>query len=120
MNLRTLRHNTRPSRQWLPALALLCLPAALPADELGELLLDEYSCFTCHAYSQRGIGPSLEAIAERYAGQPEIAPELARRVIEGTAGAWGDEPMRPHLGMRQDEALQMVRYVLGLAGEPAP
>ena len=98
----------------LTALALLSLPAALPADDLGELLLDDYSCFTCHAYAQRGLGPSLEAIAERYADQPGIAPELARRVIEGTVGAWGDEPMRPHLGMPEDEALQMVQFVLSL------
>jgi cytochrome c551/c552 len=102
----------------LAALALLCLPAGLPADELGELLLDDHGCYTCHAYEQRGIGPSLAAIAKRYADQPEMAGELARRTIAGTVGAWGDEPMRPHLGLPEDEALLMVFFVLSLATDP--
>lgn len=99
---------------WLAALPLLGLPAGLAADGLGELLLDDYGCYTCHAYAQRGIGPSLEAIAERYADQPELVPELARRIIEGTVGAWGDEPMRPHQELPEDEAEQIVRYLLSL------
>lgn len=94
---------------------LLCLPGFAGAQDYGEELMDDYGCYTCHAYAQVAIGPSLAAIAERYADNPEVVPELARRIREGTSGAWGDDMMGPHLNISIAEAEDLARYILGFA-----
>lgn len=103
------------SARLVASLCFLALnPAGILAQEAGEELLDEYGCYTCHAFDQAGIGPSLLAIAERYAASPEITPELARRIMEGTSGAWGNEMMGPNFDVSPAEAEALVNYILSL------
>lgn len=101
-------------RPFVALLVLTAVPFSLPAQEAGEALLDEYGCYSCHAFDQRSMGPSLLDIAQRYAASPEIAPELARRIMEGTTGAWGNEMMGPNLDLSAAEAEELVNYILSL------
>src|SRR5579862_6128102 len=57
----------------LPLLALLTLAAARaeePGFAEGTKLLSKYNCQQCHSADRPGVGPSLRAVAKRYASDP--------------------------------------------------
>jgi cytochrome c len=42
---------------------------------------------------------------------------IAKRIIEGGSGKWGDIPMTPHPDLNPEDARKMAIYVLSLDGE---
>ncbi|MFZ9492562.1 MAG: c-type cytochrome, partial [Burkholderiaceae bacterium] len=61
------------------------------------------------------IGPSYKEIAIKYADAPnDVVSALAKKIIEGGVGNWGNVPMTPHPSISQDDAETMVRYILTL------
>ena len=76
------------------------------------------TCFTCHAARNKLIGPSFELIARRYAGSPGTIDDLAKKVISGTTGTWGDVKMPPHPDLEVDQAREMVRWILENNADP--
>lgn len=84
----------------------------------GERLMLNNNCFECHRADVPVIGPSLDAIAQRY--QPvdeEKIKVLVNKVIEGGYGNWGVIPMVPYQHLPSPEAEAMVKYILGNYGE---
>src|SRR5690606_31622334 len=59
----------------------------------GQLLIDDSDCKACHALDKKSVGPSYEAIAERYKGQAGIEAILVGKIIDGGSGVWGDNAM---------------------------
>lgn len=57
----------------------------------------EKGCVACHDLNARKLGPSLKAIAKRYSIKDKA--KLADRVLNGSAGAWGNVPMPATKGM---------------------
>lgn len=87
-------------------------------EPIGERLMLNNNCFECHRAEVPVIGPSLDAIAQRY--QPaddEKIKMLVNKVIEGGYGNWGVVPMVPYQHLPIGEADAMVRYILGAYGE---
>lgn len=81
---------------------------ALAAPE-PETLLDEARCGMCHKIDQAMLGPSYQAIAERYREQDGAAGEIVSRMREGSKGLWGQAPMPPVTeATLSDEELQAV------------
>ena len=88
-----------------------------PADpevEKGLALVANSDCFTCHQVIDNSTGPSYQAIAERYKGQPDAIDSLAQKIIKGGAGNWGTVPMTAHPSLSEEDAKTMVKYVLSL------
>jgi len=52
-------------------------------------------CGMCHHAENAMLGPSWQAIAERYRGDEGAAGLLAQRVREGSKGVWGEAMMMP-------------------------
>ena len=72
-------------------------------------------CLTCHKIDDKLIGPSYKEIANKYAGAPnDVVTALARTIIQGGSGNWGNVPMTPHPSISQEDAETMVRYILTL------
>lgn len=88
--------------------------AAPVADHPGEKLIAKSDCLGCHNKTQKVIGPAYVNIAKRYPLNDENVATLAKHVIEGSKGVWGDLPMTPHPGLSEDDAKEMVRYILSL------
>lgn len=42
---------------------------------------------------------------------------LAKKIISGGSGVWGEIPMTPHPGVTEEDAKKMAMYVLSLDGE---
>ena len=93
-------------------IAALVAPAI--AAQEPEALIDEAGCNGCHQLEQTMLGPSYQAIAERYRGEAGAADTLFARMREGSEGVWGDTPMPPvdQDTLSDDEMTAVVDWVL--------
>lgn len=84
-----------------------------PVYQKGLELTGKYQCPTCHKIDEKLTGPSYRDVANKYVGADEATiTRLAKKVIEGGSGVWGEVPMTPHPNVSEEEAKQMVEYVL--------
>ena len=94
-----------------PALAI----AADPGQGLSPLAAKQH-CDECHAIREYRIGPPFLAVAVRYSGQGRMAEErLARKIINGGAGNWGNIPMVGNERVSLKDARAIAHWVLSLA-----
>jgi cytochrome c len=73
------------------------------------------ACSSCHDASARIVGPALKEIAARYRGK-RVTSELAKRIIGGSEGRWGDVPHPSNAALAPAEATLLARWIL--AGAP--
>lgn len=84
-----------------------------PVYQKGLELTGKYQCPTCHKIDEKLTGPAYREVANKYAGADEATiATLAKKVIDGGSGVWGEIPMTPHPNVSEDEAKQMVEYIL--------
>jgi cytochrome c len=95
----------------LAAVVLLC--AAVGAAASPELARQR-NCMNCHALERKLVGPSFRDVAARYAGQPDAAPRLARKIVQGGAGAWGPVAMAANPQVSAVEANKLAAWVLSV------
>jgi len=70
-------------------------------------------CFTCHQIEDKLNGPPYRQVANKYAGMPDtIVTHLAKKVISGGSGVWGEVMMTPHPALKQADAEAIVKYIL--------
>jgi cytochrome c len=84
-----------------------------PDYQAGLGLIAKSDCLTCHSVAEKINGPSYKDVANKYAGMPDtIVSHLAKKIIGGGSGVWGEIPMIPHPTLSQQDAEAMVKYVL--------
>lgn len=91
--------------------------AAADPVAVGEALVKQNDCNTCHHKTNVLIGPSHKSVAEKYEFTEANVKMLAEKITKGGSGVWGQIPMAAHVGMSQSDAEAMARYVLSLDGE---
>ncbi len=79
-----------------------------------ELILNS-DCRSCHALNEVSVGPSYYEIAQRYTGDTTTVDRLAKTIISGGSGVWGERVMSAHPQLSMDEAAEMVRYILSVS-----
>lgn len=77
-------------------------------------LFGGHDCASCHDLETMSTGPAYLAIAARYEATEDNVELLARRIIEGSIGVWGETPMAAHSGLDESSAAQMARTILEL------
>lgn len=87
------------------------------ANLVGKALFESSDCKACHGLSEKSVGPSLMAIADKYAGNDGAIKTLIEKVIKGGSGVWGDLMMSPHPQLSNDDTDKMIRYILSLNGK---
>ena len=97
---------------------VLSVTAAAQQQDMGEKLVSENDCSSCHAANQTSVGPSYAAIAKRYAGQAGALAQLATKIREGGSGVWGDVAMTPHPDVQDAQARQMLAWILSVKDAP--
>ncbi|WP_316823218.1 c-type cytochrome [Pedobacter gandavensis] len=80
----------------------------------GEKLIATSDCIGCHNKVTKVIGPTYEEIAAKYTNDDATVELLSKKIIDGGKGVWGEIPMTPHANLSQDDAKEMVRYILSL------
>lgn len=83
----------------------------------GDALVKASDCKTCHHATNKLIGPSHTDVAKKYEFTAANVTYLAKKIVEGGTGVWGEIPMTPHPDLSQIDAEKMARYVLSLDGE---
>lgn len=83
----------------------------------GKRLIEMSDCQACHTISQKSIGPAYTDIARKYEKDNNAQKTLAKKIIEGGGGVWGEQVMAPHPQHKMAEAEDMVKYILSLAKE---
>jgi cytochrome c len=96
---------------------LTALQAGNP--QTGEQLTKGSDCFSCHAADHIIVGPAYNAIAKKYAGQPDAVSRLVRRIREGGSGTWGNILMPPHADLTEAQIREIVQWILSLKDLPA-
>ena len=79
------------------------------------------TCFNCHAAKAKLIGPSFEQIAQRYTNNSTTVDSLAKKIITGSSGTWGDLKnlkMPPHPDLKIDQVREIVRWILKNSLDP--
>jgi cytochrome c len=69
-------------------------------------------CTSCHMVERKIVGPSYAEVAAKYENTEENVSMLAAKVIAGGVGVWGEVPMPAHPGLSEEDAKDMIRYVL--------
>jgi len=83
-----------------------------PDYQKGLAIVAKSDCFTCHKIDEKNIGPAWRDVANKYAGTDTAISYLAKKIIAGGSGVWGEVPMAPHPNFSQDDATAVAKYVL--------
>ncbi len=97
--------------------------AALSTDSAtaeGARLIAANDCLTCHQVDKKTIGPSYVEIAERYENNAGNVSNLIHSIVHGSKGKWGEQQMTPHPNLDQQDAAEMVNYILSLRSVSTP
>ena len=86
---------------------------------IGKSLIGESDCGGCHQEQEKSIGPSYQAVADRYRKDLDAVDYLSGKIVKGGGGVWGEQAMSAHPDLPESDARQMAEYILSLAG-PAP
>ncbi len=83
-----------------------------PDYQKGLELVAKNDCLTCHKVSEKLTGPAYKEVAAKYENNDANISMLASKIIKGGSGTWGAIPMTPHANLSEDDAKQMVKYIL--------
>lgn len=83
----------------------------------GKRLIELSDCKSCHSITEKSIGPAYVSVSQKYAKErrADIINRLSAKVIKGGGGVWGEQAMSAHPQLKDDEAKEMVRYILSLS-----
>lgn len=94
----------------LVALGALALGSAQAADI--QELAKASGCFSCHSMQEKVVGPAFASVAQKYAGQPDAASELAQSIRNGSVRKWGRAPMPAHGSLDHGDIQRLAEWVL--------
>jgi len=61
------------------------------------------------------LGPAFTQVAIKYKGDPGAPDRLAKKIVSGGSGNWGDAMMPAHPTLADGDAKAIVAYILSLA-----
>jgi cytochrome c len=83
-------------------------------NERGLELIGASDCTGCHAIDKKVIGPAYQDVAQKYENTPAVIDTLVNKVRNGGQGNWGTIPMAPHPNLSEEDAREMVKYIMSL------
>jgi cytochrome c len=89
---------------------------SIEAGSIGKSLFEAGDCKACHTQNTKSVGPSLVEISKRYNGKSGSVDMLAKKIIDGGGGNWGEtHVMSAHPQVNIADAREMVHYIFSLA-----
>jgi cytochrome c len=81
---------------------------------MGKSLMDGSDCKACHQLTGKSVGPAFMEVSKKYRNDKSAVARLAKKVITGGGGVWGEHAMNAHPQLSTEEATTIVTYVLSL------
>ena len=99
--------------------SLLLFSGFVQAAELTEAqqaaakeLAQASGCLSCHALTEKIVGPAYSSVAEKYQADADAASSLAQSIQYGSKGKWGRIPMPPHASLSADDIKTLANWVM--------
>ncbi len=103
------------------AVSLLFTADHTLAQDADEKMLDAARCYACHQMAEASLGPPYQAIAARHGANKDVMLDvLARKIVDGGGGNWGNVPMVPNQWVNIEEARAMAAWILSLSPTTEP
>jgi cytochrome c len=83
--------------------------------EGAKNLISKSDCEACHNIATKSLGPNFTQVALRYKGKAGVQDRLAKKIISGGSGVWGDAAMPAHPAISPANANAITVYILSLA-----
>jgi cytochrome c len=83
----------------------------------GQKLMDASDCKSCHTIDKKSVGPSFKQVALKYKNEASATDYLAKKIISGGGGVWGEVAMSAHPQLSIGDASEMAKYILSLSEE---
>ncbi len=84
----------------------------------GLQLIQNSDCKSCHKLDEKSIGPSFNEIADKYDQDYIQMDLLAKKIINGGSGVWGDGMMIAHPNFSMKAAREIVKYIFTVNDPP--
>lgn len=81
----------------------------------GLRLINGSDCKACHLENKKSIGPTYFAVSKKYLNDATAEQKLAKKIISGGKGVWGEVAMAPHPKISTQDASEMAKYILSIA-----
>ena len=78
-------------------------------------LINGSDCKACHAVNTKSLGPAFMAVSLKYKNDLSAQERIAKKIIAGGSGVWGDAMMPAHTSFSQNDANTIAKYVLSLS-----
>lgn len=85
-------------------------PTVLASQELAK----RNKCMVCHAINEKLVGPALKDVANQNVGRINPNIYLAKKIQEGSVGAWGQIPMPSNQSLSNADALLLANWILSI------
>ncbi|MDB5009983.1 MAG: Crp/Fnr family transcriptional regulator, partial [Mucilaginibacter sp.] len=83
----------------------------------GKILMMSLDCKGCHKVEEKSVGPSFVEVAKRYPKTAANEDKLAKKIMAGGTGVWGDVVMPAHPALKPAQAKQIVDWIFSLSGK---
>jgi cytochrome c len=83
----------------------------------GGNLISKSDCKSCHMIDKKSVGPSYQDVAAKYKNNIVDQERIAKKIITGGSGVWGDHAMSAHPQLSEQDAASMVSYIMSLTDQ---
>jgi len=99
----------------MKALTLISLVLILASGSVtaSEQLVKKNNCIGCHHMTDKKVGPTWKAIAEKNKGVADAEKILVDGTVKGSKGKYGKVPMPPQPKAKAD-AKKITKWILSL------
>lgn len=81
-------------------------------DEKAFVIAKQNACLGCHAVNKKIVGPSFQAIAEKYKGDANAQAFLKNKIARGGSGSWGVVPMPANSKLNEADLSALTSWIL--------
>jgi cytochrome c len=88
--------------------------SAMAADVAAVELAKANGCYSCHAPTEKVVGPAYSSVAERYKDDKDAVANLVQSIQRGSKGKWGRVPMPAHDTMSPADLKTLATWVMSI------
>lgn len=85
----------------------------------GKNVMLSLDCKSCHKEADKSVGPSFVQVSEKYGKDANAVSYLTQKIIKGGSGVWGEVAMAAHPTLTQEDAHQIIAWILSLSNKVA-